>query len=100
MYPDQEDRIFTLLELLENEAIHTLDEYRESLIKKFDISESEQTKKQETARNPRILFKVDTARDVSILTDLQSLEHTTTQGEFKITKNGLKKLYFLRVPKS
>ena len=93
MIPSEKKRHFHLLELLEDKKSHTLDEYRELLVEKFDLTESDLSSKQiDLKGNSRFKFKIRTASDVSELKSKKHLEHTG-KAVFHITTLGLTHLY-------
>ena len=100
MYPTSDERQFALLEFLEDTKVNTLDEYRNSLKKKFNISDEESTKmqkpKKKESKSSRSIFIGDTARDVHNAKQYGHLKHTDTQTNFHITGRGLAHLYYLR----
>ena len=93
MIPSEKKRHFHLLELLEDKKSHTLDEYRELLVEKFDLTESDLSSKQINLNGKsRLKFKLRTADDVSKLKSKKHLEHTG-RAVFNITPLGLTHLY-------
>ena len=98
MLPLEKKRHFHLLELLEDKKSHTLDEYRESLIEKFNLTDSDIDEKQNSSKEyptSKTKFQNRTAGDVSELKSKKHLEHSET-AIFRITELGLTHLYYLR----
>jgi len=96
MLPTEKKRHFHLLTILEDKKPHTLDEYRASLVEKFDLTESDLIPKTiDSKGNSRLKFNIRTADDISILKSKTHLEHTE-KAVFHITPLGLRHLYNLK----
>ena len=98
MIPSDDERRFYLLALLEDKKSHKLDEYRDSLIEKFNLTDSDIDEKQNSSKEyptSKTKFQNRTAGDVSELKSKKHLEHSET-AIFRITELGLTHLYYLR----
>ena len=98
MIPSDNKRHFHLLTILEDGKLHKLEEYRESLVKKFDLTDSDVSEKPISSKGSttsKTKFQNRTADDVSKLKAKKHLEHSET-AIFSITKLGLTHLYYLR----
>ena len=98
MIPSDDERRFYLLALLEDKKSHKLDEYRDSLIEKFNLTDSDVKEKPISSKGiptSKTKFQNRTADDVSKLKSKKHLEHSET-AIFRITELGLNHLYYLR----